>query len=159
MNHGTHRLCNEKKIGYSLYFNNFLPLLHSTSVITQEVQSIRKVSEEIGLVQQSSRVFKGHLFSKKKNFFIKLNYIEAAHFTESILKEIFRKHVLASRNSHLEVFCENQVAECFLKHYLYFEQIQIQKQKLFNDVLHSDFHISNEILTENSENCLRNKLK
>ena len=33
--------------------------------------------------------------------------MEAADFTVSILKEIFRKHVLASRSSHLEVFCEN----------------------------------------------------
>ena len=49
--------------------------------------------------------------------------MEAADFTESILNEIFRKNVLASRSSHLEVFCENYTADFFLKHYLRFEQI------------------------------------
>ena len=49
--------------------------------------------------------------------------MEAADFTVSILKEIFRKHVLASRSSHLEVFCENYAADFFLKDYLRFKQI------------------------------------
>ena len=40
--------------------------------------------------------------------------MEAADFTVSILKEIFRKHVLASRSRHLEVFCENYAADFFL---------------------------------------------
>ena len=40
--------------------------------------------------------------------------MEAAYFTESILKEIFKKHVLASRSSHLEVFCENYIADFLL---------------------------------------------
>ena len=39
--------------------------------------------------------------------------MEAADFTESILNEIFRKNVLASRSSHLEVFCENYTADFF----------------------------------------------
>ena len=33
--------------------------------------------------------------------------MEAADFTENILREIFRKHVLTFRSSHLEVLCEN----------------------------------------------------
>ena len=52
--------------------------------------------------------------------------METADFTESILKEIFRKHVLASRSSHLEVFCENYAANFFLKHYLRFKQIHLK---------------------------------
>ena len=39
--------------------------------------------------------------------------MEAANFTESILKEIFRKHVLASISSHLVVFFENYVTDYF----------------------------------------------
>ena len=54
------------------------------------------------------------IFIKKKKKIIKFNYMEAADFTVSILKEIFRKHVLASRSSHLEVFCENYAADFFL---------------------------------------------
>ena len=52
--------------------------------------------------------------------------METADFTESTLKEIFRKHVLASRSSHLEVFCENYAADFFLKHYLRFKQIHLE---------------------------------
>ena len=52
--------------------------------------------------------------------------MEAANFTESILKEIFRKHVPASRSSHLRVFCENYAADFFLKHYLRFKQIHLE---------------------------------
>ena len=52
--------------------------------------------------------------------------MEAAEFIESILNEIFRKNVVASRSSHLEVFCENYTADFFLKHYLRFEQIHLK---------------------------------
>ena len=44
--------------------------------------------------------------------------MEAADFTESILKEIFRKHVLASRSSHLKVFCENYAADLSITYVL-----------------------------------------
>ena len=44
--------------------------------------------------------------------------MEAADFTESILKEIFRKQVLASRSSHLEVFCENYAADLSITYVL-----------------------------------------
>ena len=43
--------------------------------------------------------------------------MEAADFIESILNEIFRKNVVASRSTHLEVFCENYTAD-----YLSYEQ-------------------------------------
>ena len=39
--------------------------------------------------------------------------MEAADFTESILNKIFRKNVVTSRSSHLEVFCENYTADFF----------------------------------------------
>ena len=48
--------------------------------------------------------------------------MEAPNFTESILNEIFRKHALASRSSHLEVFCENHATDSFLQDYLRFKQ-------------------------------------
>ena len=37
--------------------------------------------------------------------------METANFNESILKEIFREHVLASISSHLVVFFENYVTD------------------------------------------------
>ena len=40
-------------------------------------------------------------------------YMEATDFTESILKEIFRKHLLASLSSHLTVFFDNYVTDFF----------------------------------------------
>ena len=52
--------------------------------------------------------------------------MEAPNFTESILNEIFRKHGLASRSTHLEVFCENYAADFFLKDYLRFKQIHLK---------------------------------
>ena len=52
--------------------------------------------------------------------------MEAADITESIVTEIFRKHVLASRSSHLDAFCKNYPADFFLKHYLRFEQIHLK---------------------------------
>ena len=52
--------------------------------------------------------------------------MEAADITESIVTEIFRKHVLASRSSHLHAFCKNSPADFFLKHYLCFEQIHLK---------------------------------
>ena len=58
--------------------------------------------------------------------------MEAADFTESILKEIFRKHVLASRSSRLEVFCENCAADFFLEALLTFKQIHL---KILGDVV------------------------
>ena len=66
-------LCKEKKIGYSLHFNNSLPLLHFTNVIAWEEQSKRKsVYRDLGLAEQQSfqRAIK-----KKKTFFIKLSYM------------------------------------------------------------------------------------
>ena len=39
--------------------------------------------------------------------------MEAADFTESFLKEILRKHVLASISSNLVVFLENYVTDFF----------------------------------------------
>ena len=39
--------------------------------------------------------------------------MEAADFTESILNEIFRKHALASRSSHLVAIYENYVTNFF----------------------------------------------
>ena len=67
--------------------------------------------------------------------------MEAADFTVSILKEIFRKHVLASRSSHLEVFCENYAADFFLKDYLRFKQIHLKCllmwSSFFNNVTRS----------------------
>ena len=52
--------------------------------------------------------------------------MEGTDVTEDILKEIFRKHVLPSRSSHLEVFCENYAADFFLKDYLRFKQIHLK---------------------------------
>ena len=52
--------------------------------------------------------------------------MEAPDFTENILNGIFRKHFLASRSSHLEVFCENYAADFFFKHYLRFKQIHLK---------------------------------
>ena len=52
--------------------------------------------------------------------------MEAPNFTESILNEIFRKHALASRSSHLEVFCENHATDSFLQDYLRFKQIHLK---------------------------------
>ena len=40
--------------------------------------------------------------------------MEAADFNGTILNEIFRKNVLASRSSHWDVFCENYTADFFL---------------------------------------------
>ena len=57
--------------------------------------------------------------------------MEAADLTESILNEVFRRYVLPSRSSHLEVFCGNYTAAFFLKHYLRFEQIH---SKITDDV-------------------------
>ena len=39
--------------------------------------------------------------------------MEATNFIESILKEIFREHDLASISSHLVVFFENYVTDFF----------------------------------------------
>ena len=58
--------------------------------------------------------------------------MEAPDFTENILNGIFRKHFLASRSSHLEIFCENYAADFFLKDYLRFKQIH---SKMFADVV------------------------
>ena len=42
----------------------------------------------------------------------KLQYFETEKNTESIWKDIFRRHDIASRSSHLVVvFCENRVTE------------------------------------------------
>ena len=57
--------------------------------------------------------------------------MEAADFTESILKEIFKKHVLASKSSHLEVSCENYAVDFFLKHYLHFEYLKTPADVVF----------------------------
>ena len=40
-------------------------------------------------------------------------YMEAGDFTENVLKEILRKHVLASITSSLVVFLENNVKDFF----------------------------------------------
>ena len=68
-----------------------------------------RIPEELGLFSPSSRVFQGD-FSKNK---YKLKYMEAADFTENVLKEILRKHVLASISSNLVVFLENNVTDFF----------------------------------------------
>ena len=47
--------------------------------------------------------------------------MEAADFIESILNEIFRKNVVASRSTHLEAFCENYTAD-----YLSYEQTRFK---------------------------------
>ena len=52
--------------------------------------------------------------------------MEAPDFTESILNGIFRKHFLAYRSSHLEVFGENYAADFFLKDYLRFKKIHLK---------------------------------
>ena len=48
-----HIVMQRKKIGYSLHFNNSLPLLHFTNVIAWEEQSKRKsVYRDLGLAEQ-----------------------------------------------------------------------------------------------------------
>ena len=115
--------CKEKRQGI-LYILTILCLYYTLPMLQLGKSSPReKVSTEI-LVQQSSRVFKEQFKKKKKNIFYKVKLY--VNFTESIVKEIFRKHVLASRSSHLDVFCKNYPADFFLKHYLHFEQIHLK---------------------------------
>ena len=47
----------------------------------------------------------------KKSYY-KLQFLETGKHTENVLKDIFKRHVMASRSSHLvAVFCENHVTE------------------------------------------------
>ena len=47
----------------------------------------------------------------KKSYY-KLQYLETVKHAENVLKDIFKRHVMASRSSHLVVvFCENHVTE------------------------------------------------
>ena len=42
-----------------------------------------------------------------KESYYKLQYLETVKHTENVLKDIFKRHVMASRSSHLvAVFCE-----------------------------------------------------
>ena len=84
------------------------------------------MSKEIGWFSRAVELSRGIFIKKKIKSFVKLDYMEAADFTGSILKEIFRRHVLVSKSSHLEVFSENYAADFFLKHYLRFKIIHLK---------------------------------